>query len=73
MDADTIKFLDYVQRWASKNGFDGLRNESYRKPSAKAVSFDAEQDLHPLVVEPADSVTIEPAVLPVEQYITTTA
>ena len=36
-----------------------MRNKSYRKPSAKAVSFDAEQDLHPLVVEPADSVTIE--------------
>ena len=68
MDADTIKLLDYVQ-----NGFGGLRNESYRKPSAKAVSLEAEQDLHPLVVEPADSVTIEPAVLSVEQYITITA
>ena len=50
-----------------------MRNESYRKPSAKAVSFDVEQDLHPLVVEPTDSVTIEPVVLPVEQYITITA
>lgn len=46
-----------------------MRNESYRKPSAKAVSLEAEQDLHPLVVEPADSVTIEPAVLPVEQDV----
>ena len=35
-----------------------LRNDSYRKPSAKPVSSDAEQGLHPLVVEPADSVTI---------------
>ena len=46
-----------------------LRNDSYRKPSAKVVSSDAEQGLHPLVVEPADSVTIEPAVLPVEQDV----
>lgn len=35
-----------------------LRNDSYRKPSAKPVSSDEEQCLHPLVVEPADSVTI---------------
>ena len=35
-----------------------LRNDSYRKPSAKAVGSDAKQGLHPLVVEPADSVTI---------------
>lgn len=44
-----------------------LRNDSYRKPSVKPVSSDEEQGLHPLVVEPADSGTIEPAVLPVEQ------
>ena len=35
-----------------------LRNDSYRKPSATPVSSDEEQGLHPLVVEPADSVTI---------------
>lgn len=29
-----------------------LRNDSYRKPSAKAVGSDAKQGLHPLVVEP---------------------
>ena len=46
-----------------------LRNDSYRKPSAMPVSSDEEQGLHPLVVEPADSVTIEPAVLPVEQDV----
>ena len=46
-----------------------LRNDSYRKPSTKPVSSDAEQGLHPLVVEPADSVTIEPAVLPVGQDV----
>ena len=33
------------------------------------VSSDEEQGLHPLVVEPADSVTIKPAVLPVEQDV----
>ena len=33
------------------------------------VSSDEEQGLHQLVVEPADSVTIEPAVLPVEQDV----
>ena len=36
-----------------------LRNDSYRKPSAMPVSSDEEQGLHPLVVEPADSVTVE--------------
>ena len=46
-----------------------LRNDSYRKPSTKPVSSDADQGLHPLVVEPADSVTREPAVLPVEQDV----
>lgn len=46
-----------------------LRNDSYRKPSATPVISDEEQGLHPLVVEPADSVTIEPAVLPVEQDV----
>ena len=46
-----------------------LRNDSYRKPSTMPVSSDEEQGLHPLVVEPADSVTIEPAVLPVEQDV----
>lgn len=46
-----------------------LRNDSYRKPSATPVSSDEEQGLHPLVVEPADSVTVEPAVLPVEQDV----
>ena len=46
-----------------------LRNDSYCKPSATPVSSDEEQGLHPLVVEPADSVTIEPAVLPVEQDV----
>ena len=46
-----------------------LRNDSYRKPSATPVSSDEEQGLHPLVVEPADSITIEPAVLPVEQDV----
>ena len=35
-----------------------LRNDSYRKPSAMPVSSDEEQGLHPLVVEPADSVTV---------------
>ena len=35
-----------------------LRNDSYRKPSAKIVSSDAKLGLHSLVVEPADSVTI---------------
>lgn len=28
-----------------------LRNDSYRKPRAKAVNSDAEQGLHPLAVE----------------------
>lgn len=46
-----------------------LRNDSYRKPSVTPVSSDEEQGLHPLVVEPADSVTIEPAVLPVGQDV----
>lgn len=46
-----------------------LRNDSYRKPSAKVVSSDAEQGLHLLVVEPTDSVTIEPVVLSVEQDV----
>ena len=36
-----------------------LRNDSYRKPSAMPVSSDEEQGLHPLVVEPADPVTVE--------------
>lgn len=35
-----------------------LRNDFYRKPSAMPVSSDEEQGLHPLVVEPADSVMI---------------
>ena len=46
-----------------------LRNDSYRKPSAMPVSSDEEQGFHPLVVEPADSVAIEPAVLPVGQDV----
>ena len=46
-----------------------LRNDSYRKPNAKVVSSDAEQGVHPLLAGPADSVTVEPAVLPVEQDV----
>ena len=46
-----------------------LRNDSYRKPSAKVVSSDAEQGVYQLVAEPADSVMVEPAVLPVEQDV----
>ncbi len=38
-----------------------LRNDSYRKPSAKPELSVEEQGLHPLVVEPAVANTIEPS------------
>ncbi len=42
-----------------------LRNDSYRKPSSKPVSLAAGQGLHPLVVETADSIAVEPTASPV--------
>lgn len=36
-----------------------LRNDSYRKPSAKPSCTDIEQGLHPLVVEPSCSVATD--------------
>ena len=41
-----------------------LRNDSYRKPSGQPESSAGEQGLHPLVVEAADSITIEPTAFP---------
>ncbi len=44
-----------------------LRNDSYRKPSAKPMSSDGEQGLHPLVVEPSASMVVEQTTSPVGQ------
>ena len=46
-----------------------LRNDSYRKTSARLECPDGEQGLHPLVVEPADSIVMEQSALPVEQDV----
>ncbi len=44
-----------------------LRNDSYRKTSARPECSDGEQGLHPLVVEPADSIVMEPSASPLCQ------
>lgn len=37
-----------------------LRNDSYRKPSAKPKASEEEQGLHPLVIDSADTAIVEP-------------
>lgn len=44
-----------------------LRNDSYRKTSARLECPDGEQGLHPLVVEPADSIVMEQSASPLCQ------